>query len=349
MIPVKNIYYMLSYAFSILRADSYKKVKTEAFENAAELFAAILINGITIQVKRGLGREYVEATESLSMPKGKLDIAESIRKQTYLKKRLVCSYDDFSPDTRMNRILKSSAILLIHSDISKPRRKTLRHLMNYFGDVREIDLRTVDWSFRYHRNNQSYQMLMAICFLLCRGLLQTKSHGSTKLMEFIDEQHKSRLYEKFLLAYYRRHFPQLSPQPLQIPWQLNEESKDALLPIMQTDITLSHNNKLLIIDAKYYSHALQSQYDKQTIRSAHLYQIFTYVKNAAVLKGTAHEVAGLLLYAKTDDELTPNSTYSMSGNRISVESLDLNQDFAHISNHLNRIAKEYFGLEPYQY
>ena len=69
MIPVKNIYYMLSYAFRILREDSYKRVETENFNNTAELFAAILINGITLQVKRGLGREYLEVNEALSSPK----------------------------------------------------------------------------------------------------------------------------------------------------------------------------------------------------------------------------------------------------------------------------------------
>ena len=114
---------MLSYAFSILREDGYKKVATESFENTAELFAAILISGITLQVKRGLGREYIEATESLSSPKGKLAIAESLKRQTHIKKQLVCTYDEFSINSRMNQILKSSALLLLRSGITKPRRK----------------------------------------------------------------------------------------------------------------------------------------------------------------------------------------------------------------------------------
>lgn len=344
MIPVKNIYYMLSYAFQILREDSYKKVATENFENTAELFAAILISGITIQIKRGLGREYIETTESLSSPKGKLSIAESLKRQTHLKKQLVCTYDDFSVNSRMNQILKSSALLLLRSGITKPRRKSLRRLLAYFNNVDEIDLRTVNWNFRYHRNNQSYRLLITICFLLYKGLLQTQSRGNTKLMNFLDDQQMSHLYEKFLLAYYRRTFPQLSARAAQIPWQLDDDM-DALLPVMQTDITLSHRDKTLIIDAKYYGRAMQSQYDKSTIRSGHLYQIFTYVKNAAAMKEQPHEVSGMLLYAKTDEEIAPSHTYSMSGNRIRVETLDLNQDFSGIAKHLNRIAEEHFGVK----
>lgn len=346
MIPVKNIYYMLSYAFRILREDSYKRVETENFNNTAELFAAILINGITLQVKRGLGREYLEVNEALSSPKGKLAIAESLKQQTYLKKQLVCTYDDFSVNSQMNQILKSSVLLLLRSDISKPRRKSLRRLMAYFSNVDEIDLCSVDWNFRFHRNNQSYRLLMAICRLLHEGLLQTQSKGETKLMDFLDDQQMSHLYEKFLLAYYRRHFPQLSARAAQIPWQLDNDM-DTLLPVMQTDITLSHRDKTLIIDAKYYDRAMQSQYGKSTIRSGHLYQIFTYVKNAAAMKEQPHEVSGMLLYAKTDEEITPNQTYSMSGNRICVETLDLNQDFSKIAARLNQIAEEHFDLREH--
>ena len=48
---------------------------------------------------------------------------------------------------------------------------------------------------------------------------------------------------------------------------------------MQTDIHLQKENDVLIIDAKYYSHTTQSQFNKNTIHSNNLYQIFTYVKN----------------------------------------------------------------------
>lgn len=54
MIPIQNIYYMLSYAFKILNEQGYKRIATEEFANTAELMAAILAKGITVQLKRGL-------------------------------------------------------------------------------------------------------------------------------------------------------------------------------------------------------------------------------------------------------------------------------------------------------
>ena len=51
----------------------------------------------------------------------------------------------------------------------------------------------------------------------------------------------------------------------------------------------------------------------------------------------------MLLYAKTDDAIQPENTYQMSGNRISVKTLDLAGSFDEIEYQLYRIAKEHFG------
>ena len=187
-------------------------------------------------------------------------------------------------------------------------------------------------------------MLISVCYLIIRGLLQTQSDGSTKLMDFLDEQRMCRLYEKFILEYYRREFPRLSVSAAQIPWQL-DDGENEFLPVMQSDIMLSYQGKTLIIDAKYYGNTMQMQFNKRTIHSANLYQIFTYVKNKEVqLRGQEHEVSGMLLYAGTDEEIQPDNRYMMSGNKISVRTLDLNREFPEIAKQLDSIAAEHFGI-----
>ena len=111
---------------------------------------------------------------------------------------------------------------------------------------------------------------------------------------------------------------------------------------MQTDIMLKHGEKTLIIDAKYYSRTTQQQYGVHTLHSGNLYQIFTYVKNKEVeLFGRPHDVSGMLLYAKTDEEIIPDREYHMSGNKIAVRTLDLDQDFSKIKMQLDRIVTDY--------
>ncbi len=185
-------------------------------------------------------------------------------------------------------------------------------------------------------------MLISISYLGVKGLLQTRSDGSVRLMDFVDEKYMNRLYEKFILEYYRKEHKELFASASQIPWALDDGLGD-MLPVMQTDITLSQGNRVLIIDAKYYSKTMQEQYDSRTQRSGNLYQIFTYVKNKeAQLSNEPHEVSGMLLYAGTDESIQPNNTYYMSGNKISVRTLDLNCDFPSIKRQLDGIVEEYF-------
>ena len=345
MIRIQNIYYMLAYAFQVLNEQGYRSIATEDFDNTAELCAAILIRGISTQIKRGLGKEYIPRTEALSSLRGKIDISETIKTQALQRKQMVCSYDEFSVNSYMNRIIKSTMLLLLRTDITKARKKEMRKLLVFFDEVETIDLFTVNWSMQYNRNNQAYRMLISICYLVVKGLLQTQSDGTKKLMDYLDEQRMHLLYEKFILEYYRKEYPQITANASQIPWQLDDDVS-AMLPVMQTDIMLSHGEKTLIIDAKYYAHSTQIQYDKHTLHSGNMYQIFTYVKNKETeLADRPHEVSGMLLYAKTDEDIYPENEYRMSGNRIEVRTLNLDGDFDMIKAQLDGIAEKYLGVK----
>lgn len=337
MIRIQNIYYMLTYAFQILRGQGYENCATEEFENTADMLAAILAKGVTVQIKRGLGRTYIEKNEPLSCLRGKIDVTQSVKQQTVIKQQLVCSYDEFSVDSYMNRILKTTMELLLRNDIPKVRKKELRNLLLYFRDVEMINSSCINWAFRFNRNNQSYQMLMAVCYLIIKGLLQTTSDGSVKMMKFLDEQRMCHLYEKFIFEYFRKHYPQIKTTASQISWAL-DNGISALLPVMQSDIMLAYGDRTLIIDAKYYNHNTQNKYGAISLHSNNLYQIFTYVKNKAVDGG---DVSGMLLYAKTDEAIQPDATYMMIGNKISVKTLDLDCDFCKIATQLNNIADEF--------
>ena len=336
---------MLSYAFQVLNEQGYKNIETEEFENVAELCAAILSKGVSLQLKRGLGREYIEKSEPLSSLRGRIEISESLKTRSTLKQQLICSYDDFSENSYMNRIIKTTMELLLHADIAKTRKKELRKLLVFFRNIEVLDIHTINWKQQYNRNNQTYRMLVSICYLVVKGLLQMNTDGSTRLMDFLDEQRMCRLYEKFILEYYRKEHKELTAAASQIPWALDDGVSE-MLPVMQSDIMLSRGSQVLIIDAKYYAHNTQVQFDTRSIHSGNLYQIFTYVKNKKAEFGDkTNTVSGMLLYARTDEPVQPDNRYRMSGNIISVRTLDLNKEFPEIAAQLDEIAEEHFGAE----
>lgn len=108
MIEIRNIYYMLTYAFSVLKENTYVNVIAEDFDNANELYTAILIKGVSNQIKRGLHYEYIEKQEALTMVRGKIDISESISNLDILNKKLSCVYDECSINNYLNQIIKSN-------------------------------------------------------------------------------------------------------------------------------------------------------------------------------------------------------------------------------------------------
>ena len=306
---IRNVYYMLAYAFEELKKNNYEQIAHEEFEHIQDLFAEILYKGVSAQLKRGLHREYINRVEDLPLLKGRLDIRGTIANQMRCRNVLCCEFDDLSENNLFNRVLKTTLSLLCHErNVSSVRKAELRTLLPFFSGVDEIDVRNIRWNdFVYQRNNQMYRMLMNVCYFIIDGMLMTTETGKYRMATFSDE-HMCRLFEKFVLEYYRLHHRELSPNPDRIEW--NIYSKDAmvidLLPAMQSDIVLHRGDQSLVIDTKYYSHAMQYHFDKPTIHSANLYQIFTYVKNLDV-KDTGN-VSGLLLYAKTDEDITPDGS-----------------------------------------
>jgi len=333
---------MLAYAFQVLKEDSYKNIATEDFEHVEELLAAILAKGISNQIKRGLGREYISCEDTLSSPHGKIKISASIKNSAILKRQLVCEFDEFSENAYVNQVLRTAALTLIHSDeVEQKQKNTLKKIMLYFHNVDTINPYSIQWSsIRYHRNNSTYKMLMYICYLVFSALLPTTHEGSIKLSHFKDE-YLHKLFERFVFAYYQKEYPSCKVSAPQIYWNIDDGITDRL-PKMQTDITLEQNGKILIIDAKYYNSTMQtnSQFNSRTIHSGNLYQIFAYVKNKDI--NHSGNVSGVLLYAKTDEEITPDNSYLMDGNRISVRTLDLNNDFSEIKKQLDKIVEEWF-------
>lgn len=344
---IKNIYYMLSYAFQVLKQSNYDEVASEKFDNAQDLFAAILSKGIAQQLKHGLYREYITKNETLSVMRGKLDLQETIHNRIQRKQKLACEFDELSENNLFNQILKTTMYyLLIDDGVAMDRKIALKKVLVFFDGIDQLEPSEIQWSrLHYQRSNQNYEMLMNICYFVLDGMLQTTEKGEYKMVAF-SEEHMARLYEKFILEYYIQHHKYLSEVKAgQVKWNLvgeNTESMIRFLPIMQTDIMLRFQDRILIIDAKYYGRTLLSQFDKESLRSNHLYQIFTYVKNHD--KDNTGNVAGVLLYAKTDEDITPDCMFNMGGNQIGAKTLDLNKEFSLIAAQLDKLAWDYFEI-----
>ena len=340
MIPIRNVYHMLAYAFQKLKGGEYRRCSSEHFHNVSGLLAEILIRGLNTLVKQGLSRNYSLMTECTSNIRGKLDISASIKTQAFHKKELVCDFDIFDEGFYPNRIIKTTLQLLLKHNIEAQQKQQLRKLLFYFQNVSELSLDIINWRIQYDRNNQHYKMLMYICQMILKGMIQNHEDGKMKLLQFIDDANMCHLYEKFILNYYRKEHPELRTSSEQIPWALTSD-KGCLfqLPTLQTDVIVRRGKNTLIIDAKFYNANLCSKYGgRAKLHSNNVNQIYVYVDNYRKLHPDEN-VYGLLLYAKTDAVVQPNASHDM----FAARTLDLNAAFDDIAKQLDSIVELYLS------
>lgn len=113
-----------------------------------------------------------------------------------------------------NQIIRCTlTALLSHKDVEKENKQSLKRLRGYFNNVLFLEGKSIDWSrLQYRRDNRNYMMIMNICYFVWHDLLPSTDEGTFKTMTFGDET-MSRLYEKFILEFYRKHFPELHAMP----------------------------------------------------------------------------------------------------------------------------------------
>ena len=343
-ILIRNIYYMLTYAFQELRQNNYAEIESESFEDIYDLFAEILFRGISYQIKQGLCRKYVAKNESMQTIKGKIDIKGTIFNRVKNNRQITCDYDELSEDNIYNQILlTTSSILMRHSDVKKEKKAKLKQLMLFFQNVQPIDVYTIRWDMlRFDRNNKTYRMLIYICYFILSEWLLTTDGGKYKMHEFSDE-HMDRLFEKFVLEYYKKHHSTTKARAALIGWNVIEEATDmSVLPIMKTDILLSCGERTLIIDTKYYTNIMREYFGKEKLREAHLNQINTYVTQYD--REHHYNVDGMLLYAKTKEDVGDDKQITLKdGYTLYIRTLDLNTDFEKIKKRLDGFIEQEKG------
>lgn len=334
---------MLCYAWNVLEQSDSIFLGSEKFDNIYNLFARIYINGTSSLIKRGLNRYYIQENEAVSTIKGKINISDSIKEQTFFNGRMICQYDNFSEDIKLNQIVKTTINILIKSPkLETDLRNKLLKLRVYFSDIQDIRFSKAIFStLRYNRNNNHYRMLINISQLIYQGLITNEVDNEIIFADFVRDKQMSKLYEKFVLNFFRKHLDETiyNVHAPKLKWNLDDEISEedlSLLPEMRTDIVIENKvkNTQLIIDTKYYVQTLVSSNwtDVEKVRTAHLFQILAYVNNSDF----TGSVKGMLLYPTIQTEI--NANFPIGGKSIGIRTLNLDTEWEEISDRLLSIV-----------
>lgn len=335
-VPIKNIYYMLVYAWNHPHEKDFISVFEEDEKDLLNLLSKILLMKVKALIKKGFYKEYVEKQEESGIIRGKVLFKESLQNFSYKRGKLHILEEDMSHNILHNQLIKSTLHYLIgQEDLKKEYREEMNRLLAYFQEVTlvKVNLRLFNEA-NLHRNNQHYQFLLNICRFIWENVLLHEGKSEKQFQEFSREhQQMARLFESFVKNFYRKEIPDSRAKSESFYWPAEGEDLN-FLPNMKTDISLEFSNQKTIIDTKFYKDTFGVHWEKKTVHSGHLYQLFSYLKNDEYYSGK--KANGILLYPKVNQ--TVNFEYQIHGFEIKICTLDLTQHWSKIHNRLLEIV-----------
>lgn len=277
-LPIRNLYYMLAYAWRQTPPTKLNIVGAEDAPDALNLFAKLLASGMRELIRRGVDRGYVAATDLLRSPRGKMLVEASLKRQTVRRGAVVCEFDELTANVLHNQLIKSVATTLARTaGLERELKADLVRQCGSLHDVDEIEVNAVQFHrLNLSRNQSRYRPLLRLCELIHRQLLPVKGGGEYRFRDILeDELVMSQLFEDFLLSFYQLEQQRYTVAAENRQWLGHAlDPRDwALMPGMRTDLTFRNANQTLIFDAKYYKDPLVTYMGRRQIRAGHLYQL----------------------------------------------------------------------------
>lgn len=350
-IPIENIYHMLCYSWSRLESLSEVNVEEIGHKTIPNLLAGVLISQLNRIIKKGLYREYINYEDNLSFITGKLDFQKNIRENRGVNTKFYCQYNEFSINTLMNQVIKSTLYKLIQSEFIDEKRfkEDIIRLYHKFNGIDLIEINSIMFSkIKIHRNNWQYGLLISICKLFHENILMSENNGKYIFKDFLkDEKQMAIIFEEFVRNFYKFHLKNYTVSRETITWKLKVMDGDNnLIPQMQTDIVLENKDHKIILDTKFYKNALSINFQREKFISGNLYQIYSYIGNSNYLKDK--KLIGVLIYPEILREIDFESLILGTPNKIMIKTLNLNQNWKRIEKRLldivNTIERENFNL-----
>ncbi|MFM7009522.1 MAG: 5-methylcytosine-specific restriction endonuclease system specificity protein McrC [Betaproteobacteria bacterium] len=335
-IPIENIYYLFCYAWN--RFEEAQKIPMGGAHSPdlPNLLARVLLSGVRAVMRRGLDRGYLPHQDEIATVRGRIELGPSLRMQARNVRRLHCEFDELSHDLLHNRILKASLLRLARAaTIDAALAHELQLLAKRMPDVSDIWLERSAFSrVQLNRNNAFYDFLLKVAELAFDCLLPDPSgHGFAFYDVLRDERKMARVFEDFVRNFYRAKQSEFVVEPLTINWDAVRTSGSvSRLPNMRVDVFLRSPQRRIIIDTKYYANALQSYYDVESLHSGNLYQLFSYLRNAAGGDADFDGATGMLLYPCAGRAL--DEAFDIQGHPVKVATLDLAIPWTQIEDRL---------------
>lgn len=335
-IPIQNIYYMLCYAWNRALSKNVTNLNGIKCENLYDLLGLALYDSVSRLIKKGIYKEYIIVNKEISSLKGKINFGESLKNNSFRNGRAYCEFDEFSDNIIYNQIIKATIHNLLKSKtVCKDIKDRLIKIYRHFGHIHliKINKKYIDKAI-VKKNNRHYKLSLDICKLIYNDMIIDEKDGSITFN--FEEEKMAYLFEEFVRNFYKINLKDSKVYREQIKWNL-EGSEMNYIPTMKTDITIKTGNEVIILDTKYYQKTLAKNLGQDKYHSSHMYQIFSYLKNAEAKGGGYENATGILVYPQVEKEI--DNVYKLGNHNLKICTVNLNDEWENIHNRLLEIIK----------
>ena len=238
-----------------------------------DLFAYLYSKNLLVQLQYGLPHAYLAHADDLHAVRGAFNFSEQITRNWNRMDRISCTWDEFTPDTTLNRVLKCAAQLLRNRVTYPVARGLLEECLIYYEDTASLTplaaLHAAQ-TLRWNRTNDRFRA----CFDLALRLLSSEGFrmAHDELRTFVFLLDMNQVFEAFVGAVLSTTFHVPVREQENIGYLLTEPSnRIKQVPDFQWKI----DDCYWIGDAKYKQLDLASEYywdaEPDVVRSGSAY------------------------------------------------------------------------------
>lgn len=342
-IAPRNLYAILCYAWDVLDRKDHVPVGLNEETVPTELLARVLAREVDRLLKRGLARAYVEESDDLRNPRGRLDLGETVARALLPQRRLRCTYEEQTPATVLNGLLRAALIHAVGLPHTTDTAHALRAALRHFPLVPAVTPTARAFAaVRLHRHTAPYRFALHAAELLVTGCVPVSGGDRRAFDDFTrDEAQMGRLFQRFV---YRFLATEQSRWAVSAPTLsfVAEGDKASIgrVPRMETDLTLRGRLNGLgdwILELKSVAETVQGRHGTERLRSDHLYQILTYLQTRERHGIPAR--GGVLLYAESHAGPLRHDL-RLNGHVMKVRSVPLHGDWSAVRSSLLGLGEE---------
>lgn len=261
-----------------------------------EVFIRMFLADLLELTRRGLARSYSRVENNLHVLKGKLVFARHLRHNLIHRERFYVQYEEFSADRPVNRLLKSTVLLLQRLSRSTKNQALVHQARFYFEDIPESKNIAVDLTrAKVDRTMPLYARLFPWVKLFLESNAPTTYQGQSLAFALLFPM--ERIFEDYVAHRLRQEMD---------GWKINTQEKALYLVKenpegrrefqIRPDIVARKHGETLVMDTKWKR--LNKNSNHHGISQSDLYQLYAYGKKYAA---SQPPVTLYLLYPRNEN------------------------------------------------